>query len=49
MVGEIILIAGPLGSGKTTHMDSMWRDGWTDLTISRRTPITRQSGISLDS
>jgi hypothetical protein len=29
MVGEIILIAGLPGSGKSTHMDSMWRDGWT--------------------
>lgn len=29
MVGEIILIAGLPGSGKTTHMDSMRRDGWT--------------------
>jgi hypothetical protein len=29
MVGDIILIAGLPGSGKTTHMDSMRRDGWT--------------------
>jgi len=29
MGGEIILIAGLPGSGKTTHMDSMRRDGWT--------------------
>jgi broad-specificity NMP kinase len=29
MAGNIILIAGLPGSGKTTYMDGMRRDGWT--------------------
>jgi RNase adaptor protein for sRNA GlmZ degradation len=29
MVGEIILIAGLPGSGKTTHLDCMRQNGWT--------------------